>query len=114
MRRSRISKGTLIVNLILEESQQQSEAYSAQIQELFDKLAAEEHVTKEVEPSIDFLTLDEERQRLQKRGKELEEDRRRFTEAAVRLGKEKASLEVVDFSYSLYPLLITYASRLKE
>ena len=37
---------------------------------------------------------DEEKLRLDERFKELEEERRKFTEAAVRLGKEKAALEV--------------------
>ena len=37
---------------------------------------------------------DEEQHRLDERFKELEEERRKFTDAAVRLGKEKAALEV--------------------
>ena len=37
---------------------------------------------------------DEEKQRLDARFTELEQERRKFTEAAVRLGKEKAALEV--------------------
>ena len=37
---------------------------------------------------------DEEKQRLDARFMELEQERRKFTDAAVRLGKEKAALEV--------------------
>ena len=37
---------------------------------------------------------DEEQNRIDERFKELEEERRKFTEAAVRLGREKAALEV--------------------
>ena len=47
--------------------------------------------------SVDLMTAparDEEKLRLDARFKELEEERRKFTEAAVRLGKEKAALEV--------------------
>ena len=39
---------------------------------------------------------DEEKQRLDARFTELEQERRKFTDAAVRLGKEKAALEVRD------------------
>lgn len=49
------------------------------------------------EISVDLITCtarDEEKQRLEERAKGLEEERRKFTEAAVRLGKEKAALEV--------------------
>ncbi len=47
--------------------------------------------------SVDLITAparDEEKQRLDARFTELEQERRKFTEAAVRLGKEKAALEV--------------------
>jgi hypothetical protein len=37
---------------------------------------------------------DEERDRIEATKKELVEERRKFTEAAVRLGREKATLEV--------------------
>lgn len=42
---------------------------------------------------------DEEQKRIDERFKELEEERRKFTEAAVRLGREKAALEVCFSSY---------------
>ncbi|KAF7794994.1 hypothetical protein EIP86_006138 [Pleurotus ostreatoroseus] len=80
----------------LADSQKQTESYAAQTQQLFEKLAVEDRSTKEREPSVDLMTgpaLDEERERLSRIGDELEEDRRKFTEAALKLGKEKAALE---------------------
>jgi len=47
--------------------------------------------------SVDLMTVparDEEKERLEARFKELEDERMKFTEAAVRLGREKAALEV--------------------
>ncbi len=69
------------------------------MQELFDRFAEEqaEAATHTAEMSMDLMTAparDEERQRLDARFKELEAERQKFTEAAVRLGKEKAALEV--------------------
>ena len=52
--------------------------------------------------SVDLMTAparDEEQKRIDERFKELEEERRKFTEAAVRLGREKAALEVCFSSY---------------
>ena len=49
------------------------------------------------EISVDLMTVparDEERQRLESRAKELDDERKKFTEAAIRLGREKAALEV--------------------
>jgi hypothetical protein len=45
---------------------------------------------------------DEERQRIDETKKGLEEERKRFTEAAVRLGREKAALEVYFCSIFVY------------
>ena len=64
------------------------------MQDLFDQLAAEQRAAKEAVPKKQLLTLDEERQRLSQRVDELELDKQKFDEAAVRLGKEKAALEV--------------------
>ena len=69
------------------------------MQELFDRFAEEQNASKHPteDMSMDLMIAparDEERQRLDERFKELEEERHRFTEAAVRLGKEKAALEV--------------------
>ncbi|KAL1941270.1 hypothetical protein VTO73DRAFT_7482 [Trametes versicolor] len=82
----------------LEEAQRQAASSAAQVQELFDRFAEEqaEAATHTAEMSMDLMTAparDEERQRLDARFKELEAERQKFTEAAVRLGKEKAALE---------------------
>ena len=53
--------------------------------------------------------LDEERERLSRIGDELEEDRRKFTEAALKLGKEKAALEASSLCFfTLEIILINY------
>ncbi|KAI0664322.1 Afadin and alpha-actinin-binding-domain-containing protein [Cubamyces menziesii] len=86
------------LRLELEEAQKQAAASAAQVQELFDRFAEEQNASKHPteDMSMDLMIAparDEERQRLDERFKELEEERHRFTEAAVRLGKEKAALE---------------------
>jgi hypothetical protein len=48
--------------------------------------------------SVDLMTppmVDEARQRLEQLRAELDEERKTFTEATVRLGKERASIEVI-------------------
>ncbi|KAI0954591.1 hypothetical protein AcW1_006435 [Taiwanofungus camphoratus] len=84
----------------LEQAQKQASVYASQTQALFDRFAEAEDerpIHGDVgEMSVDLMTAparDEERQRLDTRFKELEAERRKFTEAAVRLGKEKATLE---------------------
>ncbi|KZT07244.1 uncharacterized protein LAESUDRAFT_742987 [Laetiporus sulphureus 93-53] len=81
----------------LEEAQKQASTYAAQTQALFDRFAEEEKPQGDVgEMSVDLMTAparDEEKRRLDTRFKELEQERQKFTEAAVRLGREKAALE---------------------
>lgn len=87
----------IVHRLHSDESEKQTESYAAQTQELIEKLTREDHTSKDREPSVDLMmtpALDEELERLHKRAEELEEDRRKFTEAAVKLGKEKAMFEV--------------------
>lgn len=82
--------------IFIADSQKQTESYAAQTQELFEKLAVEDRSAKQREPSVDLMTspaLDVERERLNEISEELEDDRRKFTEAALKLGKEKAALE---------------------
>lgn len=94
-----------LLNKAIEEAQRQAASSAAQVQELFDRFADEqaEAAAHTAEMSIDLMTAparDEERQRLDARFRELETERQKFTEAAVRLGKEKAALEVrVEFYY---------------
>ena len=65
---------------------------------MFDRFAEEQRLgSGAADMSVDLITAparDEERQRLDARFKELEDERQKFTEAAIRLGKEKAALEV--------------------
>ncbi|KAL6297903.1 Afadin and alpha-actinin-binding-domain-containing protein [Sparassis latifolia] len=82
----------------LEQAQKQSSAYASEIQTLFDHFTQDKRINQEDigEISVDLMTAparDEERQRLELRFKVLDEERKKFTEAAVRLGKEKAALE---------------------
>ena len=49
---------------------------------------------------------DEERQRLDERFRELDEERKKFTEAAVRLGREKAALEVRLYAHRTVVMLL--------
>ena len=93
-----------------DQSQKQAAASAAQTQELFDRFAEEQRIssTGPAEISVELLTVparDEEQRRLDERFKELEDERRKFTEAAVRLGREKAALEVWWFFPRLTPLL---------
>ncbi|KAH9832560.1 uncharacterized protein C8Q71DRAFT_258970 [Rhodofomes roseus] len=82
----------------LDEAQKQAATYAAQTQALFDRFADDERLLQGEagEMSVDLMTAparDEERQRLDARFKELDGERKKFTEAAVRLGREKAALE---------------------
>lgn len=86
-------------HLSSDEAQKQASSYASQTQALFDRFAADERLLQgDVgDVSVDLMTVparDEERQRLEARFKELDDERKKFTEAAVRLGREKAALEV--------------------
>jgi len=69
---------------------------------LFDRLVEDKrlfpsHEKEDRETSVDLMTIparDEERDRLETRSKELEHDRWKLTEAAVKLGKDRAAFEV--------------------
>lgn len=66
---------------------------------MFDKFV-EDHrvVTGEIgEMSVDLMTVplrDAERERLDGVKKELEQERQKFTDAAIQLGKERAEIQV--------------------
>lgn len=75
--------------------------YTTQNQALLDKFSSEERFSGArddvAEISVELMRVpekDDERNRLNQRKKELDNDRNKFTEAAVRLGREKAALEV--------------------
>ena len=102
---------------LADQAQRQAAASAAQVQELFDRFAEEQRLASNetAEMSVDLITAparDEEQQRLDQRFKELEEERRKFTEAAVRRGKEKAVLEECNPFLAL-GLVLTSRSRLK-
>ncbi|PSR73506.1 hypothetical protein PHLCEN_2v10647 [Hermanssonia centrifuga] len=84
----------------LAEAQNQASTQAAQTQALFDRYASDalsSHLPPDTDDmSVDLITApvnDLEQQRLDGRTQDLEDERRRFTEAAVKLGKEKAALE---------------------
>ena len=96
-----------------DEAQKQAAAYAAQTQELFDRYAEDERLKQGYvgEMSVDLMTVparDEERQRLDERFRELDEERKKFTEAAVRLGREKAALEVPLYVRRLVSVLLIW------
>ncbi|KZP17556.1 hypothetical protein FIBSPDRAFT_830338 [Athelia psychrophila] len=85
----------------LEEAQKQSLAHAESAQTLFDKIHAQEqeHAAREREArdaSVELMLApaqDAERELIERTKKGLDEERKKFTEAAVKLGREKAKLE---------------------
>lgn len=74
-------------------------AHMAETQAMFDKFAEDHRIaTGEIgEMSIELMSAplkDEERERLDILRKELDLERQKFTDAAIKFGKEKAVLEV--------------------
>ena len=89
-------------------SQKQSVAYAAETQAMFDKFTKDHRIaTGEIgEMSIELMSAplrDEERERLDNLRRELDSERQRFTEAAVKFGREKAALEV-RLSFEIFTL----------
>ena len=80
-------------------SQKQTLSHMTEAQAMFDKFA-EDHcsTTGEIhEMSVELLSVplrDEAKERLEDLRNELDSERQRFTEAAIKFGKEKAALEV--------------------
>lgn len=83
-----------------EEAKTLHETHAIETRELFDQLQATQAIQR---ASVDDLMIasecDAERDRLDRIKKELEGEREKFTHAAVKLGKEKATFEVrvIDF-----------------
>ena len=87
-----------MLTLAPEEAQTQAKEHAAQVQELFDRFAEEQRVA-----AMSLIkSRDAENERLDRRADELDEERRKFTEAAVQLGKEKAAFEVCEFCCLVY------------
>ncbi|KAK0239281.1 Afadin and alpha-actinin-binding-domain-containing protein [Armillaria nabsnona] len=84
----------------LELMQQNASNRTTEAQVLFDKFAADQRLATGHDPadiSVDFMTVpeqDKHRERLDDIKKQLEEERKKFTEATINLGKERASLEM--------------------
>ncbi|KJA23480.1 hypothetical protein HYPSUDRAFT_137499 [Hypholoma sublateritium FD-334 SS-4] len=79
-------------------SQKQSIAHVADTQAMFDKFAEDHRIaTSEIgDMSVELMSAplkDEEKERLDKLRNELDLERQKFTDAAIRFGKEKATLE---------------------
>ena len=80
-------------------SQKQAMAQMTETRNLFDKFAADQRRSKREtdDISVELMTVpqgDEERDRLEKLRAELDLERQRFTQATIKLGKEKAELAV--------------------
>ena len=90
-----------ILNEISDNAHKQSAAHAAETQALFNGLQEQPLVPRirdAGEVSVDLMITpakDEERDRIEVNKRGLEEERRKFTEAAVKLGREKAALEVI-------------------
>ncbi|KAK0466831.1 Afadin and alpha-actinin-binding-domain-containing protein [Desarmillaria tabescens] len=84
----------------LELAQQNASSRTTETQVLFDRFATDERLATGHDPadvSVDFMTVperDKHRERLDDIKKQLEEERKKFTEATINLGKERASLEM--------------------
>lgn len=66
---------------------------------MFDKFVADHRKASDItaEMSMELMTapmMDEERTRLDQVKRELDEEREKFTQAAIKLGRERAALEV--------------------
>lgn len=82
------------VNRTTDEAQLQSKAHAAQVQELFERFAEEQRATIAATLKTRVDAMDEENELIGQKAQELEEERLKFTEAAVQLGRERAALEV--------------------
>ncbi|KAI0791937.1 Afadin and alpha-actinin-binding-domain-containing protein, partial [Abortiporus biennis] len=83
----------------LEESRRQADNQATEAQALFDRFSGDKRLLNAEIPSeisVNLITTpsrDEELERLENRARQLEQERAKFTEASVKLGKEKAALE---------------------
>lgn len=68
---------------------------------MFERFAEQQKHTLITARKADSAAVAEETDRLGQRAQELEEERQKFTEAAVVLGREKAALEVSYFTQML-------------
>src|SRR5262245_24458829 len=89
---------------------ERTQTHAADTRTMFDKYATilRQNQQQDRDDSMELMTVpavDSEKERLKLISKDLEEERRKFTEAAIMLGKERAAFEV-GFS----PVLLTFAN----
>ncbi|KAI0071156.1 hypothetical protein K474DRAFT_1652846 [Panus rudis PR-1116 ss-1] len=82
----------------LDAAHKESTSYASQAQALFDRFAKDPRLMQDhaADISVDLMIAparDEQKEILDKRQQDLDEERRKFTEATVKLGKERAALE---------------------
>lgn len=92
----------MFTNTTLEASRKQAAAQATETQAMFDRFVEGHQITTyDVdEMSVELMTAplrDEEKERIEVIKRNLDLERQRFTDAAIKLGKERAELEV---SYS--------------
>lgn len=102
--------------LLTERSQKDNANRAAETQAMFDRFVEDHRVVAgDVgDMSVDLMIAparDEEKERLQNIKQQLDEERKRFTEAAIKLGKEKAVLEVKSLSQILDSYLLSFISQ---
>lgn len=89
----------MMSNVSTAKSQKQSMAHLAESQEMFDKFSNDHRVASDRigDISVELMNTplqDLEKERIEALQNELDAERQRFTDAALRLGQDKASLEV--------------------
>jgi hypothetical protein len=92
-----------------EQSRKQSLKYATDTQSMFDKFAKDHRIASGDigDMSVELMTAperDKEKEKLDLIKRDLDLERQRFTEAAIKLGKDRAELEVKNseshYSYS--------------
>lgn len=86
----------------IEQTQHHSLKQAAETRSMFDKFVKDHRITTSDvgDVSVELMTAplrDEEKERLDRIKNDLELERQKFTEAAIKLGKERAELEVRPF-----------------
>lgn len=86
-------------------------AQATETQAMFDKFTEDHRITSGGigEMSVELMSVplqDDAKARLDKMRLELDQERKKFTEATIKLGREKATLEVHYISLPIIKLLI--------
>jgi len=96
---SRCSPEDALIEYMTDQAHTQAQHQASQTRALFDKFAVPQQETPSdvAEMSMELMTTsmaDAERERLEKIRQELDNEREKFTQAAVQLGRERTALEV--------------------